>query len=217
MVSQKNVGTGVAIIGVIVAALSIMALSVPGQVTGGRIVTTWAQDTTCGYGFTAVDCWDANVSLSLDGPALTVTDKLTEQSGQIYSDDMAFTFTVKNEGPIVYDAFGNEIPQPIYAQVTFVDTITSDEGVPLPIVNVNSLDQMLIAFRDFSDNSFITEQRQSSLGTLAFGASDTAKLCIQLRPAAFAATSLAAGQTYYIRGTIGNQGFTISVYVNAVG
>ena len=213
----KVLGVLVFVLGLYLASVGAYQIAVPASVGpgGARMTVSWAADTTCGYGFTAVDCWASNESLSLNGPALTVTVKLDvikAGGGAINPDDISFTLTVKNEGPPIY-AFGEEQPQPVYAQVTSVDTIVSDQGVPLLMVQVNSLDQELLAFRDFADNSFITERSQALLGTLLSGASDTAKLTIQLRYQAFDAANVAVGQNYYIRGFVGQQSFTISVYI----
>src|SRR3990167_19239 len=128
---RKLLGTVLAIVGavIMVVAAGALAFAAPGGGGAPAITTTWAQDTTCGYGFTATDCWASNESLSLNGVSLTVTVKLDvvqTGNGAINPDDIAFTFTVKNDGPPVYDAFGNEIAQPVYTQVTSIETIVSD-------------------------------------------------------------------------------------------
>jgi heme/copper-type cytochrome/quinol oxidase subunit 2 len=214
-------GTIAAAIGVVaIAAVLLVAAAPTGFVQGGnRWTNSWAGDFTCGYGFTAVDCWASNQSLNINGPGLTVTDSeavVQSGSGAIDADDIAFTFTVKNEGPAQFNGLGQEVAQPIYAQVTSVDTIVSNQGVPLPIVQVNSVNQLMIAWRDCSSNSAITEQRQTTLGTLASGASCSPKLNIQLRYQAFAACIVDPGAAYHIRGYIDSQSFDITVYVATV-
>jgi len=189
---------------------------------GARITAAVAVDTTCGYGgITAVDCWASNESLSLNAAALTGTIKLDviRTSGGtlgINPDDAAWTFTLKNDGPPIYDTYGNEIPQPVYMQVTSVDCIVSDAGVCIPIVNVDTINRLKIGMRDFADNNFQTQMNQGLLGTLLAGASDSAKLDIQLRVAAFDVATLAVGQSWHIRGTVGNQAFDWTVYANTV-
>jgi ABC-type antimicrobial peptide transport system permease subunit len=218
MANTRLIGSILAVIGAIIVILSVLALATVGPGPTSRIVVTWAQDTTGNYGtITNVDIWASNESEALNGAALTGGVKLDELSAVINPDDLAYTFTVKNEGPPVYDSFGNEICQPINIQVTSIDTIVSDSGVPIPIVAVTTLNQLRVGMRDFADNNFLIEQRSAALGTLCYGASDTAKFQIELRPAAFAATTLAVGQHYYVRGIIAQQAFQIDVRVATTG
>ncbi len=217
-------GSGIlAAVGAVLIVGSLIAIAAPPAFLqgGARMTNSWAADNTCGYGFTAVDCWASNESLNLNGPALTGTVKLdvvaqTGSAGQINPDDIAYTITVKNEGPPVYNGAGQEVAQQVYVQVTSIDVITSAQGVPIPIVQVNSLNQVMVAIRDFADNSFIVEQRQATLGGLLAGASDTAKLNIQLRLQAFQACTVDVGAAYHIRGYVGAQAFDITVYVSTV-
>lgn len=225
MRAGKVFGAILMIVGLLVTVFASYQLAfVPATPATAAIVVTWAADTTCGFGgIAAVDCWASNESLSLDAAALTVTVKLDiikqtagDGAAWLNPDDIAFTFSVGNSGPPVYDVFGNEVPQPVYVQVTSISTITADTGIAISIVDVDTIQRLEVGMRDFSDTNWKIQQTQGLLGTLLAGASDTAKLDIQFRTAAFDATPVAAGMTWHIRGTVGNQAFDISVYASQV-
>lgn len=218
MASKKTWGTALAIVGVLLVLDGVLGFALqPAAVTGVQWTTSWAQDTTCGYGFTAVTCWTSTQMAAMNGPQMTVTDLLTvKHTGPgLDKTDIAFTITVKNNGPPVYGSSG-EIAQPVYMQVTSWSQIVSSQGVPLNIVNYTSLNQITVGSKDFSGNSYIIQGSQFLLGTLLSGASNTAKLGIQLQYNAFSNSAVVAqGNSYYISGNVNGSPFKVTVYITS--
>lgn len=216
----QTIGSILVIVGVVVALVSAYPLAFAGTTaSGARFTESWAADATCGYGGVTVldECWAANRTLALNGPAMTATVSLgvAHASVNVYPTDIAATVTVLNNGPAVYNSLGTEVPQPVYGQFTFIDCIVQSSGVCMPIVNVNSLNQQLTSYRDFADNGFLANGGQFMVGTLLSGASDTMKLDFQLRETAFSQTTVVAGQEYHIRGFVGQHSFDWTIYITA--
>ncbi len=195
-----------------------LALTTTGGGPQGNFDVTWAPDYTCGYGVSSVDCWAANESLDVDAAALTVMVKLDIIKGtaSIQPRDVALKFTVKNDAPPFMGTNRNEIPAPVYLQVTSFDGIVSDLGISIPIVGVDAYQRYLIGDRNLAGTDFLIGQEQTVVGTMLSGASGTAYLDFQLRPSAFTALAVSVGQEWHVRGTLAGHSFDVTIRASTV-